>query len=119
MTIALSTTEAQYVVATHATKQILWHHALFNELKIVQPKTSVSFSDNQPAISISHHLKFHAYTKHIDIAHHFLCDLVKSGVIEVIYIQTCKNLVDLFTKGLSRPLHDEFTYEIIQPRGNV
>ena len=86
-TVALSTAEAKYVAATHAAKQILWHRSLFNELKIPQPETSTLFSDNQAAISISHHPKVHACMKHINIAHHFLCDLVKSGMIKIIYIQ--------------------------------
>jgi hypothetical protein len=87
----------------------LWHQALFDKLKIPQSKTSILFSDNQAAISISHHPKFHVHTKHIDITHHFLCDLVDSGTIETTYIQTHENLADLFTKGLSRPLHEDLT----------
>ena len=58
-TIALSTAEAEYVATTHAAKQVLWHHALFDELEILQPETSTLFSDNQAAIFISHHPKFH------------------------------------------------------------
>ena len=59
-TVALSTAEAEYVAATHAAKQILWHRSLFSELEIPQPETSVLFSDNQAAITISHHPEFHA-----------------------------------------------------------
>ena len=40
-TIALSTAEAEYIAATHAAKQILWHQSLFNKLKIPQPETSL------------------------------------------------------------------------------
>jgi hypothetical protein len=109
-TVALSTAEAEYVAATHAAKQILWHRSLFNELEIQQPETSVLFSDNQAAIAISHHPEFHARTKHIDIAHHFLRDLVESGTIEIIYVSTRDNVADIFTKGLSRPSHEDFTY---------
>lgn len=74
--------------ATHAAKQILWHRALFDELEIPQPETSILFTNNQAAIAISHHPEFHARTKHIDFAHHFLRDLIESGTIETTYIQT-------------------------------
>lgn len=57
-TVALSTAEAEYVAATHAAKQVLWHRALFDELKIPQPETSILFMDNQAAIAISHHPEF-------------------------------------------------------------
>ena len=120
-TAALSTAEAKYVAATHAAKQILWHLSLFNELEIPQPETLTLFSDNQATISISHHPEFHARTKHIDIAHHFLRDLVESGTIEIIYIQTQENLVDVFTKGLLRLLHEDLTTGIggISDQGRV
>ena len=119
--VALSTVQAKYVATTHAAKQILWHQSLFNELEIQQPETSTLFSDNQAAISISHHPKFYACTKHIDIAHHFLRNLVKSGTIEIIYIQTWENLADVFTKGLPRPLHEDLTMGIgvISDQGEV
>ena len=120
-TVTLSTAEAEYIAATHTAKQILWHQSLFNELEIPQPETSILFSDNQAVISISHHPKSHARMKHIDIIHHFLCDLVESGTIKIIYIQTWENLADIFTKGLPRPLHEDLTTGIgvISDQGGV
>jgi hypothetical protein len=105
-TVALSTAEAEYVAATHAAKQILWQRALFDELEIPQPETSILYTDNQAAIAILHHPKSHART------HHFLRDLIESGTIETTYIQTRENLADIFTKGLPRPLHQDLTYGI-------
>jgi hypothetical protein len=57
---ALSTAEAEYVAATHAVKQLLWHRSLLRELDIPQNKTSILQSDNQAAIAISHNPQFHA-----------------------------------------------------------
>ena len=96
-------------------------HATFNGLQILQPETSILFSDNQAMISISHHPEFHARTKHINIAHHFLRDLVESGMIEIIYIQMQENLADVFTKGLPRPLREDLTTGIgvISNQGGV
>ena len=111
-TVALSTAEAEYIAATHAAKQILWHRSLFQELEIDLPRTSTIFSDNQAAIAIAHHPEFHARTKHIDIAHHFFRDLVKSGILNIVYVNTHNNLADIFTKGLPRVTHQNLTYEI-------
>jgi len=58
-TVALSTAEAEYISATHTAKQVLWHRSLFNELEILQPKTSTIFTDDQAAISIGHNPEFH------------------------------------------------------------
>jgi hypothetical protein len=110
--VALSTAEAEYIAATHAAKQVLWHRSLFQELKITLSKTSTIFSDNQAAIAIAHHPKFHARTKHINIAYYFLRDLVKSGTLNLVYVNTHLYLADLFTKGLPRVTHQDLTYEI-------
>lgn len=91
---------------------MLWHRSLFTELEIDLPSTSTIFSDNQAAIAIAHHPKFHTRTKHIDIAYHFLRILVKSGTLNLVYIKTQDNLANLFTKGLSKPVHQDLTYEI-------
>ena len=110
--VALSTAEAEYVAATHVAKQALWQRSLFTELDFDIPTTSTIFTDNQAAISISHHPEFHARTKHIDIVYHFLRDLISEGVLNTIYVNTRENLADLFTKGLPRELHEDLTYRI-------
>jgi hypothetical protein len=111
-TVALSTAEAEYVATVHVAKQVLWQRSLFRELDFDIPTTSTIFTDNQAAISISHHPEFHARTKHIDIAHHFLRDLISDGTLNTIYVNTRDNLADLFTKGLPRELHEDLTYRI-------
>lgn len=111
-TVALSTAEAEYIAATHVAKQVLWHRSLFEELNLPLPETSTIFSDNQAAVSIAHHPEFHARTKHIDISYHFLRDLVESGTLNIVYINTKNNLADLFTKGLPRVTHEDLTYQI-------
>ena len=111
-TVALSTAEAEYVAAVHVVKQVLWQQSLFTELDFDTYTTSTIFTDNQAAISISHNPEFHARTKHIDIAHHFLRDLISQGTINTVYVNTKDNLADIFTKGLSRESHEDLTERI-------
>lgn len=120
-TVALSTSEAEYIAATHATKQVIWHHSLLREFDFPIPTTLTIFSDNQAAISIVHHHKFHVQTKHIDIAHHFLRDHIENGILNTVYISTDKNVADIFTKGLAGTKHHDFTYMIgvISEQGGV
>ena len=112
-TMALSTTEAEYITTTHAAKQVLWHQSLYNKLNFKLPMTSTIFIDNQAAISISHHPEFHACTKHININYHFLCDLILDKTINMVYVNTKDNLADLFTKGLAQTTHQDLTYQIV------
>ena len=111
-TVALSTAEAEYLAATHATKQLLWHKHLFMELKIRQNEPLTILCDNQAAIAIAHHPEFHARTKHINIAYHFLRDHIESKSLNIIYVPGKDNLADLFTKGLPKDLHEDLTRRI-------
>ena len=82
------------------------------EVEIPLPSTLTIFSDNQAAVSIAHHPEHHAQTKHIDITHHFLCDLVQDGTLNLVYINMLVNLADLFTKLLPKMVHQDLMYEI-------
>jgi len=56
--------------------------------------------DNTRAINISKNPDQHSRTKHIDIRHHFLCDLVESEVVSLSFIPTENQLADILTKLL-------------------
>ncbi|KAJ0042349.1 hypothetical protein Pint_18511 [Pistacia integerrima] len=47
-------------------------------------------------------LVFHACTWHIDIDLHFIRELVTHGALHLWHVPMASQLVDLFTKGLSR-----------------
>lgn len=51
-------------------------------------------------INISKNLVKHSRTKHIDIRHHFIRELVESKVIALEHVQTDKQLANIFTKLL-------------------
>ncbi|GJV41579.1 retrovirus-related pol polyprotein from transposon TNT 1-94 [Tanacetum coccineum] len=53
----------------------------------------------------------HSRSKHIDIRHHFIREQVEKGVVELYFITTDYQLVDIFTKALPR---DQF--EFLLPR---
>ena len=110
--VALSTTKAEYIAATHCAKQVIWHRSLLNEVGILLPSTLTIFSDNQATVLIAHHLEHHVQMKHINITHHFLHDLVQDGMLNLVYINTLVNLANLFTKSLPKTVHQDLTYEI-------
>ena len=57
--------------------------------------------DNTSVINLSKNSVQHARTKHIEVRHHFLRDHVAKGDFELIFIETTKQLADIFTKPLS------------------
>ena len=103
--IALLTTKAEYIAATHVTKEVIWLHVLFTELGIKALMLTI-LSDNQVAIAIAHHPEYHACTKHIDITLHFIWDMVREGKMKIRYVRSEDNIADICTKGLLRPQHE-------------
>lgn len=102
-TVALSTCEAEYIGQTQATKEAIWLKKLLNQLlrpNDSDPKATVIFGDNQGAIALAKNAQFHARTKHIDIAHHFVREKVNDGTVDIRYVPTDKQLADGLTKAL-------------------
>nr|GEZ90537.1 hypothetical protein [Tanacetum cinerariifolium] len=60
------------------------------------------YCDNKSAIALCCNNVQHSQSKHIDIRYHFIEEQVKNGVIELYFVNTEYQLVDLFTKALGR-----------------
>jgi hypothetical protein len=56
--------------------------------------------DNTSAISIAKNLVFHKRMRHLERRHHFLRDHVEKGDIEMRYINTERQLANIFIKPL-------------------
>ena len=88
ITVAKSTTEAEYVSLALAAQEAIWLRSLLSDLgqKVTSP-TNI-FEDNQGAIQLAKNPKFHNRTKHIDVTYHFIRERVNSDEISVTYCST-------------------------------
>ena len=98
--VTLSTTESEYVAATHAAKEALWLRSLITQIFGAMDGPTTLFSDNQSAIALSKEHRYHARTKHIDIRYHFIRWIIEEGSIRLIYCPTDNMVADTFTKAL-------------------
>jgi len=98
--VSLSTTESEYMAATHAAKEALWLWSLLRELFSPFDEPTTLFSDNQSAIALSKDHQYHACTKHIDIHFHFICWVVENGKIRLIYCPTADMVTNTLMKAL-------------------
>ena len=98
--ISLSTTESEYMAATHAAKEALWLCSLITQPFSLNLDPTTLFSDNQSAIMLSQDHQYHTCTKHIDIHFHFICWIIEQGSLQLIYCPMDDMIADTLTKAL-------------------
>jgi len=86
--VALSSTEAEYIARAHAAKEVVWLRQLLSKLGQGTRYPTTLLIDNQSAIAIAKNPEFHDQTKHIDVQYHFLRQVVNNNVVELDYIPT-------------------------------
>jgi hypothetical protein len=98
-TVALSSTEAEFVALATAVSELLWIRQLLNELGVSVDSPIPVFEDNQSCI---HALKNWDVKrlKHVDVKYNFAKDLCHNKIISVSYLPSNEQKADIMTKGL-------------------
>ncbi|CAL2258078.1 unnamed protein product [Prunus armeniaca] len=98
--VTLSTTEAKFIAASSSACQVVWLRRILKSLNQEQYSPTLVYCDNVSTIKLSRNPVMHVCNKHIDIRFHFLRDLVKSEVLELVQCSTQEQIADVLTKPL-------------------
>ena len=98
--VALSTAEAEYIVAGNCCAQILWIKQQLSDFGVSLNNIPI-FCDNTSAINITKNPVQHSRTKHIEIRHHFIRDHVLKNDISIEFVDSLNQIADIFTKPLN------------------
>ena len=112
-TVALSSTEAEYMAVSAASQEAVWLRQLFDSMHLHITGPLTIYADNQGCMALAINPVYHARTKHIAIKYHFTRELVAAGTIKLEYIPTADNIADLFTKPLTPQLVQRHTYQVL------
>lgn len=98
-TVAQSSTEAEYVALASAVANLLWmKNLLLNfEVEFIEPLKILE--NNQSVIHLLHRWE-HKRLKHVDIKYNFVRDYYFKNIIQVEYVCTRDQIVDILTKAL-------------------
>ena len=100
--VTLSTTEAEYVAMGDAVKEALFlRHVwcfLFPDRAVPCMKV---FEDNMGALQLASNPVSSSNSKHIDVRHHFLRELVTKGEIKTIHVLSEYQHADFLTKSMN------------------
>lgn len=104
-TVAISTTEAEYISASMAIRELLWVKQFLKEIRLKVDHHAMLLCDNQSAIHLVRNSSLHQKTKHIQIKWHFIREKFAEGLFEIEYVQSELQKADILTKALSVPAH--------------
>lgn len=85
--IALSTTETEWIDLGETSREAMWLSGFINELGFDQDLVEV-FCGSQSAIALSRNPVHHEKTKHVDVKYNFVRELVSEKIIDVVKIAT-------------------------------
>jgi hypothetical protein len=106
--IALSTLEAEYIVACSSSYEDIWLRKLLTGLFDLEMEATTILWDNQSCIKMTKNPVFHDRSKHIEIRYHYIHDMVQRGAIKLKYVSTDEQVADVLTKPLSRVKFEHF-----------
>ena len=106
--VALSTTEVEYIVACSASSEVVWLRKMLSGLFDLEMDATCIYCDNQSCIKLSENPVFHDKSKHIEIKYQYIRDMVEKGVVKLQYVATDEQVVDVLTKSLSKVKFEYF-----------
>src|SRR6266508_3254230 len=101
--VALSTTEAEYMAAVEAGKEIAWMRNILSEFRYGVQKPSTLKMDNQSAITVSKNPEHHGCMKHLDLRLYWLRDKIEHGMLSPDFIPTGDMIADRLTSVCQLP----------------
>jgi hypothetical protein len=117
--IALSTAEAEYIVACSASYEAIWLRKLLTGLFDLEMEATTILTDNQSCIQMTENPILHDRSKHIEIRYHYIRDMVQRGALKLKYVSTDEQVVDVLTKPLSRVKFEHFRDKLVIVRKDL
>ena len=101
-TVALSSTEAEYMACTSVLQDVMHHRMLHEECGFKFSEPTLVMEDNQGCIHMAKAQGNHKRVKHLDLKTHFIRQAVDAGTATLQYVPTNDQLADALTKALPR-----------------
>jgi hypothetical protein len=110
-TVALSSTEAEYMALSDTSRQAMWIKTLLTELGLTLKAIPI-YGDNQGSIFIGSNPVQERRTKHIDIRYHYVRQCIEDKQVELMFIEGSNNPADMFTKNLGINKFSQFRAQL-------
>jgi hypothetical protein len=103
--VARSSMEAEYMALSQAACEAVWLRRLLEQMGFAQDQPTVLLADNQGSMALATNPVHHDRSKHIDIQHHYIREVVDDKLVMLQYCSTQDMAADVLTKSLTRDKH--------------
>jgi hypothetical protein len=100
--VALSSTEAEYISAAEAAREIVTLRRFLSELGYIPHSPTPIFVDNTACVQLAKDWDAHHRTKHVDIRYHFIRQAVDEKALTVHHVPRTEQPADIMTKSASK-----------------
>lgn len=100
-TVALSSTEAEFMSITAAIQESIWLKRLDAEINPESKNNILIMCDNRGAIQVAVNNNYSSRTKHVDIKTKFIRQKIDTKEVVLQYISTDKMVADILTKAVT------------------
>jgi hypothetical protein len=101
--VALSSTEAEYMACCFATREAVWLRRLLKEAGVDVQGPTILHEDNSGCVSLAGNWRADQRTKHIDVQYHYVREQVEAKTVQLKRVATNKMIADALTKPVPRP----------------
>ena len=112
--VTTSTSEAELVALSEATKEVMYLLAFFRELEVEVHTPVTIHVDNRSTIQFAeNHNVNHGRSKHIDVKYFFIREQIKNKIIKLNDTRSAENIADIFTKSTEKKTFDYLVPKIM------
>ena len=112
--ITLSSTEAEWITASEAVREVIFVLQLLESMKINMKLPIHVYVENIGAVFMANNQSTSTRTKHVDICTKFVTQYIEEGTIKIKFIHSGQNDSDIFTKNLGSVLHNTHAMKMIR-----
>ncbi|KAA3481046.1 hypothetical protein EPI10_021442 [Gossypium australe] len=130
--VSRSSSEAKHRSWANCVSKLLWVKQLLAEVGLPICQSLVVWCDNTSTVSMAANLIHHTRVKHIETDHHFVREKVLDDVLQVNFVPSTKQVVDVLTKPITPKqftsirnalrvlsVDDDLDVQVLENRGNV
>ncbi|CAD7078080.1 unnamed protein product [Hermetia illucens] len=106
--VTKASTFAEYVALSEAVSEIKFVRELLKIFEIECTKPINIYEDNSGAINIAKYGNFTKNSKHVEVHYHYVHEMVKENIINIVKVESNNNVADIFTKSLCKDKFEKF-----------